>query len=287
MLVARRGRTVGAALLLIVLGLALDGSPGVALEAPEPTHPIAQRALRDLGSYQGECWPWVRVVVFEATGHQMGFGYRDGFFDGGAEEIPLDEATEGDIIQIADDEDAGPGADYPGLHTAIVLENHGDGTFTIIDSNSQWDGIVRLRERYDPLEAADRYSYLDVHAYRFPLTADTLPGAEPLDPPPPPFADGDVARVDADGDCLNLRAGPSLGHAVRRCLPDGSLVEVTGPPSWSGGRYWVPVSAEGVAGWVAAEFLGTSPPAGDEPKGAGADESGPPFRVVVPLVAAS
>src|SRR3546814_9656002 len=38
---------------------------------------------------------------------------------------------------------------------------------TVIDSNSQWDGIVRIREQYDPQAAAARYPTLRVHAYRF------------------------------------------------------------------------------------------------------------------------
>ena len=286
-LLVRRARMIGAVLLLAAVALATGDPPAGAQEAPQPAHPITQRAIVDLGSYQGECWPWVRIVVLEATGRQMGFGYREGFFEGGAEEILLEQAAEGDIIQIADDEDAGPGVDYPGLHTAIVLANHGDGTFTIIDSNSQWDGIVRIREGYDPLAAAARYPYLDVHAYRFPLAKDSFPGAEPPDPRPPSFTDGDLARVNANGDCLNLRAGPSLGQAIIRCIPDGTVVDVTGSPSWSGGRYWLPVSVDGLAGWVAAEFVAPARAAKEDPKGAAAEQPGPPFRAVVPLIAVS
>lgn len=287
MLLAKRGSIAGAMLLLAALALAGAGSPVRAREVPAPSHPITQRAMLDLESYQGECWPWVRTVVFEATGRQMGFGYRDGFFEAGAEEIPLDQAAEGDVIQIADDEDAGPGVDYPGLHTAIVLVNHGDGRFTIIDSNSRWDGIVRVREDYDPLAAAARYDYLDVHAYRFPLSADTFPGAEPPAPDPPAFAAGDVARVAAGGDCLNLRSGPSLGYAIVRCIADDTVVEILGEPQWSGGRYWLPVSVDGTSGWVAAEFVAPAPGEDAHDPGAAAADEPPSYHVVVALIVAS
>lgn len=276
--------------MLLVLAVAATGgaAPVRAQDVPDVTHPVAQRAMLDLETHQGECWPWVRKVVIESTGHEMGFGYRDGFFEGGAVEVSLHEAVQGDVIQIADDEDAGPGVDYPGLHTAIVLANNGGGTFTVIDSNSQWDGIVRLRFDYDPLAAAARYAYLDVHAYRFPLTPDTYPGAEPPDPEPPAFAEGDTVRIAAGGDCLNLRLGPSLGDAIIRCIADGTVLDVEGTPAWSGGRYWLPVSHEGTTAWVAAEFVAPSVPEDPEDAGGAAVDDPPPsFRIVVALVAVS
>ncbi len=71
--------------------------------ASTPSNAIAERALRDLGSWQGECWQWMKKVVSEATGQSVGFDYRDGYFEAGAIEVSLDEAGPGDIIQIASD----------------------------------------------------------------------------------------------------------------------------------------------------------------------------------------
>ena len=118
---------------------------------------IAAVALQYEGTYQGQCWPWVQRVVLEATGRQMGYDYRLGFFEAGAFEVSVDEARAGDVIQIADDSYTAPDANYDGLHTAIVLDNYGGGVFRVIDSNSQWDGMVRIRDNYSPAASAVRY----------------------------------------------------------------------------------------------------------------------------------
>lgn len=60
-----------------------------------------------------------------------------------------------------------------------------------------------------------------------------------------------VATVAYAREALNLRAGPSTGSAVLRILPAGTAVTPTGAAA--GG--FVPVVADGVAGWVAAEYL--------------------------------
>src|SRR3972149_6542303 len=112
--------------------------------ATTPSNAIAERAIRDLGSWQGECWQWMKNVVSEATGQTVGLDYRQGFFDAGAIEVSIADAGPGDIVQLASDSWTSPDADYSGLHTAIILESNGDGTFDVIDSNQLWDGIVRL-----------------------------------------------------------------------------------------------------------------------------------------------
>src|SRR5690606_37686430 len=141
-----------------------------------------------LGTKQGQCWIFVQKVVKEA-GYDIGFDYIYGFLDHGAVEIRPEEARAGDIIQIIDDDDHGPFADYPGMHTAIVLENYGNRTYRVIDSNANWDGIVGSRDYpYDPFAAAARYG-LDVHFFRYPddgapnpRPAPTPVPAEPTDP---------------------------------------------------------------------------------------------------------
>ncbi|MCL4230032.1 MAG: SH3 domain-containing protein [Dehalococcoidia bacterium] len=256
---------------------------------------IVRTALSDEGTYQGQCWPWVQRVVFEATGFSIGWDYREGFFEAGATEVKLAEASRGDIVQIADDDNTAPDADYPGLHTAIVLENHGDGVLTVIDSNSQWDGIVRIRKGYTPAAAAARVG-IDYHVYRFtgiPVPGGrtgndgaTAPPALPAAGTRPALKAGDTAMVSAQGDCLNLRWAPGTGNKVVACIADRSNLKVVGDPQFEEGRYWVRVLVNGLQGYVAGEFLEwvSSP---SVPTSAGAT-GGPapvlPFRAFVPMV---
>src|SRR5690606_3325042 len=129
---------------------------------------------------------FVKNVVREATGYEMGFGYRSGYLDAGAFEVSPSEAQAGDIIQIADDSNSDPGASYPGLHTVIIMANNGDGTFDAIDSNQRWDGVVRLRPNYDPAAAAARYPGLNYRIYRFPIEGSVAPVRAVAPPPPAP-----------------------------------------------------------------------------------------------------
>ncbi|MBW8802457.1 MAG: hypothetical protein JF587_01145 [Catenulisporales bacterium] len=76
-------------------------------------------------------------VVALATGGKVwpvdpGGDYQVGFSAAGGVPVAAADAVEGDIIQIGDHDDSAP------LHTAIVLENNGDGSFTVVDSN--WVG---------------------------------------------------------------------------------------------------------------------------------------------------
>jgi hypothetical protein len=242
--------------------------------APTTGDFIVETALTYVDTYQGECWPWVRRVVQEATGNVMGFGYRDGFFEGGAIEVSLAEAAPGDVIQIADDTNAGPGADYLGLHTAIVYLNHGDGSFTVIDSNSQWDGMVRIRENYDPVWAANRYVGLNVRVYRFGEhgTGNGSPAGRDAGVDIPAFEPGDTVRVATGGDCLNLREAPGIGNRIMRCLLDRTALSVVSGPEDAGGLVWVMVvTDDGETGWVAARYLSLVEAAAD----AGAGDSAP------------
>ena len=68
--------------------------------ATTSTNPIVTRALRDLGTYQGECWTWMKQVVQDSTGAKVGFDYRFGYLDAGAVEVALKDAGQGDIIPI-------------------------------------------------------------------------------------------------------------------------------------------------------------------------------------------
>ena len=84
-------------------------------------------------------------------------------------------------------------------------------------------------------------------AAQYLTTADT--GGNPGDSPV--VIGSAVATVD-----LNLRAGPGTNHQVLRVLPRGATVQTTDFAA-AGYRY---VIHEGLSGWVAEQYLGTSVP---------------------------
>jgi hypothetical protein len=244
---------------ILLAMVAAVGLPVLALAAPDagpaPTaqSSIVARALQDVDTWQGECWSWMKKVVQDATGKSMGYDYRQGYFDAGAIEVNPAQAGPGDIIQIVRDSDSSPSADYPGMHSAIVLSNHGDGTFTVIDSNANWDGMVHIRDDYSPSDRAAANG-IQYHVYRFP--GQGLP-VTPLAPPAPPkpFAAGDRAIVKLGTGGLNLRPTPSTTQAPIGLLADGTAVTVISAPVTAEGRVWVKVTTPAGDGWVAVEFL--------------------------------
>jgi hypothetical protein len=270
---------------ILVAVVAIIAAVGLAqrVTATTPSNAIAERALRDLGSWQGECWQWMKKVVAEATGQSIGFDYRDGYFEAGALEVSIAEAAPGDIVQIALDSWTSPDADYAGLHTAIILEVNGDGTFDVIDSNQQWDGIVRLRPGYDPVALASTRG-LNFHIYR--ITAGATPAATARAPQPAPapaisFQAGDRARVNTPGECLNLRSEP-VGN-VMACVPHGTSATVIGSPVTAAGMTWVQVQTPNGAGWMAAPYLQKEPSAAASPSGAGGVSPVFQYRAFIPL----
>lgn len=263
---------------LVVVLLSLTGSGSREAQA-RTDGPIASAALSHLGGHGGQCWTFMRKVVKEATGRNVGFDYRLGYFEAGAIEVSADEAANGDIIQIAADHNTNATASYPGLHTAIVLENLGNGVFNAIDSNQDWDEMVQLRPKYEPYKAAARYG-LQVHIYRIPGGSTGAAAAK---------AEVGLgsAVVSTDG-CLNLRANPSTSGKKLDCLPAGTGVTVISETVAAEGLTWVKVTAKGTSGWVAANYLSqaaAAPAPGPEPEpeaepeadtaAAGNDEDGP------------
>lgn len=81
------------------------------------------------------------------------------------------------------------------------------------------------------------------------------PSSAAVPPAPTPLKAGDAAIVAAAGECLNVRAGAGIGFTVKKCVADGARLEVTGTPVAAGQYTWVPVSAAGVTGWAASDFL--------------------------------
>lgn len=241
--------------MVAVLGTAPSGA------SAEANGPIAATALQYVGTHGGQCWTFMQQVVFEATGRHVGSDYRQGYFDAGAVEISPDEAANGDIIQIADDNDTSPWASYPGLHTAIILKNLGGHRFDAVDSNQNWDEMVHLRPGYDPYAAAARYG-LQVHIYR--ISGDVTAAA-------PTFAVGDRATVSADPGCLNLRGRAALAGSILDCLPSGTAATIVDGPVSADGFVWVKVETARGSGWVAARYLVHA--SGDAPASAPVSDS--------------
>lgn len=282
---------LAAILVAVVAILALSVGPAAA--APQPLNPIALKALSYDGTWQGECWQFVKKVVREATGNEMGFDYRQGFFDAGAVEVfGAANAQPGDIIQIASDSNTRADADYPGLHTSIVIENLGGGNFHVIDSNQNYDGIVHHRPNYNPGAAAARYG-LNVRIYRIPVglnapkLAPALPTGKPAPAPPLPgqvLNAGDSAVVYTPGDVLNLRSGPGRDYGVKGVLAHGTAVSVLSAPQVSDGLTWVKVSTAAYGeGWVAADFLSKDTAKPATPSGAGPVAPVLQFRAFIPF----
>ena len=243
---------LAAILVAVVAVLTAFSTLPTAAAAPSPANPIVTRALLDLGTYQGECWQWMKGVVRDAAGAEIGFDYRFGYLDAGAIEVSMLDAGPGDIIQIADDGWSSADADYNGLHTAIIISANGDSTFEVIDSNQNWDGMVNLRSGYDPAAQAMRTG-LDFHIYRFGGNAASRPAAPKVATIEGPVAAGDKARVNTPGDCLRLRATPA--GTITHCLGHGTGVSVTGAAQVIDGISWVPVSTVAGNGWMSADFL--------------------------------
>ena len=64
----------------------------------------------------------------------------------------------------------GGAADYPGMHTSIVIKNHEDGSFTVVESNAEWNGMVTLNTNYQPDKVIKQMPWLSIHAFRVPET---------------------------------------------------------------------------------------------------------------------
>lgn len=279
---------------ILVAIAALCALPALALAQSAPTkktHPLVSAAAKYNGTYQGQCWIFVDKIVEEALGLEMGHDYHLGYLEAGAVEVSVKNARPGDVLQIADDNYTAPDADYPGLHTFVIAEVLGDGLYNGWDSNSNWDGIVRYREKYDAYKAAGRYPNLNFRIYRFPTPDDPRPNANegaPVAERARPLQVGDTAVVVADGDSLNLRSGPGLTESVITQLRDGTVVSVVGGPVRAYGHTWVQVTSTAGSGWVASEYLTQRTGDSNTRSAAAVDGSSEPlfgYRTTVPFIA--
>ena len=122
--------------------------------------------------YEGQaicqCKCFVQKVVNEAGGN-LGNDYTQCYLDAGTE-IQMNQAMWGDIIQVSHNTDLE--GFYDGMHTMIILENYGDKSFKVVDSNYNTvsDSIVRIGDRTPYDLAADSVHDLGVHFYRLGTT---------------------------------------------------------------------------------------------------------------------
>ena len=88
-----------------------------------------------------------------------------------------------------------------------------------------------------------------------PVAARALTASHLLAAAPAAFSAGVTAIVDADGDCLRMRAGPGFALPQLTCLPHGSAVTIVPGRVVLDGMAWQQVQAVGRLGWVAEQHL--------------------------------
>jgi hypothetical protein len=83
----------------------------------------------------------------------------------------------------------------------------------------------------------------------------------PSPSPAPPTGPERVQVAGTEGQGVNVRAEPSAHAAPAKLAPEGAVLELVGPDRAADGRTWRDVRdpADGVHGWVAAEFLAGPP----------------------------
>lgn len=144
---------------------------------------IADKAVsyegQNLGDTWGQCKAFVQTVIREAGG-SLGTGYRQCYLSVG-NEIQSNEAAKGDVIQLnkaSDPECKLIDGVYPGMHTAIVLENYGGNNFKVVDSN--WIAVYTVGiHDWNPFTWASKPKHgLQVHFYRLGETTTSMSSAD-------------------------------------------------------------------------------------------------------------
>ena len=130
---------------------------------------IATDALADMGADPapggGQCKAFANAMVNQASGGtQSPSGYQSGWAAAGGTQVDPANAVEGDIIQItpagSDDQTAesiydahlnADGSSPPAyhLHTAIIVSNNGNDSFTVVDANFTATNTVG-KHTFDP-----------------------------------------------------------------------------------------------------------------------------------------
>jgi hypothetical protein len=113
---------------------------------------IADNGLLHLSTWGGQCKAFANNMVKAASSNtQNPSGYQSGWSAVGGVEVSSINATKGDIIQVtpAGSTDVTVESMYDlsvsslKLHTAIIVNNEGNNSFTVVDSNWNDDEMVR------------------------------------------------------------------------------------------------------------------------------------------------
>jgi len=142
---------------------------------------IAQKYIGRNFSKEGiQCKGFVQKVVRKA-GRKLDSGYRFCYLDVG-KETTSKEATRGDIIQLDNpsinhderkDRKGGSAAYTKPMHTAIVIDNYGNGAYKVVDCNwGKFRYTVRIGD-WNPCKQAGKK--LHVHFYRLGQVANNRP----------------------------------------------------------------------------------------------------------------
>jgi hypothetical protein len=156
--------------------------------------------------------------------------------------LPRDSAGTGYVSEIAPDGSLGRTVTHRGFDLDVI---------GWID-----DDRVLVRRYFPPQGGIGATYILDLRNGSFREVADLRrPGDR--DAYPVAVVRGTFVRVDAPGDCLNLRAGRGTDSPVVTCVADGVLLEPTGDAvTAQDGSRWRPVrTPSGQTGFASVDFL--------------------------------
>ncbi|SFH74277.1 hypothetical protein SAMN04489731_106124 [Amycolatopsis regifaucium] len=155
----RRFGAIFSGVFLLVLSSVLTTSTAHAVQAFSNAD-VAGAGLAELGTSRptgwnqpGECVKSVQRWVAAAGGYFGGGGVISGYDNSGAQEVSLGSAVKGDVIQYTNAN--GNDQDWSHAHTMVVITNHGNGRFDIVQSNSPaGSGLVTRADNMIPTPAA-------------------------------------------------------------------------------------------------------------------------------------
>jgi hypothetical protein len=135
----------------------------------------------------GECFPSMRCWFVAAGGPTnvlRSGGHISTYLSAGAVTVQPADAQRGDVIQL---ENASEADGWPdGVHTAVIVANHGGATFDVIQANAPGNdaggnpvpnpaGTVAFRPSWDPFVAAGGHPGFRVHIWRLGKIRTTIP----------------------------------------------------------------------------------------------------------------
>ncbi|HSE29144.1 MAG TPA: VCBS repeat-containing protein [Candidatus Saccharimonadales bacterium] len=220
---------------------------------------VADMGIAEIGTVRpvgwnqpGECIKSVQRWVANAGGSFGGGGVISGYVNSGATEVSLSNVVKGDVVQYtrASGDYATDNGDWTYVHTVVVIQNHGNGQFDIVQSNvPDGSGKVTRVDNWAP----SLHEGWSARAWRFGEVAST----QPPPPPPPPDTDSD-GTIDADDWCP-LVSGSASNHGC-----PNNLTQVSGDFDGDGRGDVVAVS-RGLDGhptisWLRSNGLGLDSP---------------------------